>query len=48
MKWKDRSFILGIFTDEDKLIQAAKDIREQDISIFDIYTPFPFMVSTPC
>lgn len=41
MSWKNRNFLLGIFSDEEGLIQAAKELREKNISIFDIHTPFP-------
>lgn len=34
-------FILGLFTDEDKLVHAAQILKEKGIEIYDIFTPFP-------
>lgn len=34
-------FIIGIFDDEHKMINAAKDLFQKNIKIYDIYTPFP-------
>jgi hypothetical protein len=34
-------FIVGIFEDEEKLVEAATSLKNDNIKIFDIYTPFP-------
>ena len=35
------NYLLGVFDDEHKLIEAGKRLKDQNIKIFDIYTPFP-------
>lgn len=36
-----KKYLLGIFDDEHNLIHAAKELNHKNISIYDIYTPFP-------
>ncbi len=36
-----KKYLLGVFHDEHDMIRAAQELRKSDISIFDIYTPFP-------
>lgn len=37
----NKNFILGIFDDQDHLIQAVKQIRENGVFIHEVYSPFP-------
>jgi hypothetical protein len=36
-----KDFVIGIFEDEEALIQSAKQLRDKNIEIDDFYTPFP-------
>lgn len=36
-----KNFIIGIYEDEDLLIKAVKKIREAEIRIQEVYSPFP-------
>lgn len=36
-----RKFIIGIFSDEHKLVKAAAQLKKMSVDIHDIYTPFP-------
>lgn len=36
-----KKVIYGIFDDEEVLLQSVKEIRSKDISIKDVYSPFP-------
>lgn len=36
-----KDFLLGIYEDEDVLLKAIKDIREQGVKIHEVYSPFP-------
>ncbi len=36
-----KSFILGMFDDEEQMMKAASELRDHKIEIDDIYTPFP-------
>jgi len=38
---KDKNFVIGIFEDEDVLLDAVKQIRESGVNIKEVYTPFP-------
>ncbi|MCS7004933.1 MAG: DUF3341 domain-containing protein [Cytophagales bacterium] len=38
---KNRHFLVGIFNDEDILIDAVKKIRAKGITIHEVYTPYP-------
>lgn len=38
---KNLNYILGIFDDEAKLIKASKNLKNKNVNLFDIYTPFP-------
>src|SRR5690606_15132979 len=37
----DKHFILGIFNDEDVLMDAVKKVRGSGIRIHEVFTPFP-------
>lgn len=37
----DKNYIVGIFDDEDVLLDAVKSIREKGVNIHEVYTPFP-------
>lgn len=34
-------FLLGVFTDEHKMVHAAEDLKKRKIPIYDFFTPFP-------
>lgn len=36
-----KNFILGIYYDEDLLLQAVKAVRSNGVKIHEVYTPFP-------
>lgn len=36
-----KNYILGLFDDEDVLLSAVKKVRENDIIIEEVFTPFP-------
>lgn len=36
-----KNFILGIYSDEDVLLEAVTKVRESGIKIHEVYTPFP-------
>jgi hypothetical protein len=38
---RDSNFILGIFDDEDVLMNAVKDVRKSGIKIHEVYSPYP-------
>lgn len=38
---RDKNFVLAIFEDEDVLIDAVKQIRNDGVKIKEVYTPFP-------
>lgn len=38
---RDSNFIVGIFDDEDVLMNAIKDIRKSGIKIHEVYSPYP-------
>jgi hypothetical protein len=38
---RDKNFILGIFDDEDILLNAVRDIRKNGIAIHEVFTPYP-------
>ena len=37
----DKNFLLGIYSDEDVLLQAVKDVRNSGVKIYEVFTPFP-------
>lgn len=37
----NKSFILGIFNDEDVLLHAVKEVRSNGVKIHEVFTPFP-------
>lgn len=37
----NKNFLVGIFGDEDVLLQAVPAIRDQGVKIHEVYTPFP-------
>lgn len=38
---RDRNFIVGIFDDEDVLMNAVKNVRESGIKIYEVFSPYP-------
>jgi len=36
-----KNFLLGLFEDEEHLVNASKELNEKKIPIFDVYSPFP-------
>lgn len=38
---RDKNFILGIFDDEDILLNAVRDVRNSGIAIHEVFTPYP-------
>ena len=36
-----KSHIIGVFDDEFSLVKAVEEIREKDIRIEEVYTPYP-------
>jgi len=38
---RDSNFIVGIFDDEDVLMNAVKDVRKSGIKIHEVYSPYP-------
>jgi hypothetical protein len=40
-KYNMPKYILGLYDDDEKIVEAAKKIREQGVSITDAVTPFP-------
>ncbi len=37
----NKNFLLGVYSDEDVLLQAVKDVRKSGVKIHEVYTPFP-------
>lgn len=37
----NKNFLVGVYNDEDILLQAVKDVRKNGITIHEVYTPFP-------
>lgn len=37
----NKHFVVGIFDDEDVLVQAVRDVRKNGIIIHEVYSPFP-------
>lgn len=37
----DKHFILGVFSDEDVLMDAVKNVRKSGIKIHEVFSPFP-------
>lgn len=37
----NKNYLVGIFSDEDVLLQAVGDIREKGVKIEEVYSPFP-------
>ncbi len=38
---ENNQYILGLYDDEEVLLEAVKKIREKGINIYDVFTPFP-------
>ena len=38
---KTKNYIIGIFNDEDVLLDAVKKVRQNDVKIEEVFTPFP-------
>ncbi len=36
-----RSFIIGIFDEEEKFLSSIKSLQEKDLKIHDVFTPYP-------
>lgn len=36
-----KSYLIGIFDNEDNLLHAGKKLKQNNLSIYDFYTPFP-------
>lgn len=34
-------FLVGIYDDDDVVLQAVKDVREAGVKIHEVYSPFP-------
>ena len=41
MENKNKEVLFGLYNDEEKLIKAVKQAKEQHLDIMDVYTPFP-------
>jgi hypothetical protein len=41
MENKNKEVLFGLYNDEEKLIKAVKQAKEQHLEIMDVYTPFP-------
>jgi hypothetical protein len=37
----NKHFVVGIFDDEDVLVQAVRDVRKNGVIIHEVYSPFP-------
>jgi hypothetical protein len=37
----NKNFLLGIYSDEDVLLQAVKEVRKNGVKIYEVFTPFP-------
>jgi hypothetical protein len=38
---RDKNFVLGVFEDEDVLLDAVSKVRESGVKIHEVYSPFP-------
>lgn len=38
---RDKNFILGVYDDEDVLLDAVSKVRESGVKIHEVYSPFP-------
>jgi hypothetical protein len=38
---RDKNFILGVYDDEDVLLEAVSKVRESGVKIHEVYSPFP-------
>ncbi len=38
---RDKNFVLGVFDDEDVLLNAVKEVRSSGVKIHEVYSPFP-------
>ena len=38
---RDKNYILGIFSDEDVLLDAVGNVRERGVKIHEVFSPFP-------
>ena len=41
MDEKGKKFIVGIYEDEDILLDAISSVKEKGINIYEVYSPFP-------
>lgn len=39
-----QKLLIGVFSDDQKMVKAAEELKAKNISIFDIYTPFPMHI----
>jgi hypothetical protein len=37
----NKNYVLGIFTDEDVLVEAVENVRDKGVKIEEVYSPFP-------
>lgn len=37
----DKNYIVGVFSDEDVLIDGVKKVREKGVKIYEVFSPFP-------
>jgi len=37
----NKNFVVGIFDDEDVLLHAVENLREKEVNIHEVYSPFP-------
>jgi hypothetical protein len=37
----DKNFVLGVYSDEDVLLGAIKEVREKGVKIHEVFSPFP-------
>lgn len=37
----NKNFLLGVYSDEDVLLHAVKEVRKNGVNIHEVYTPFP-------
>jgi ABC-type dipeptide/oligopeptide/nickel transport system permease component len=38
---EEKQHIMGVFTDEEPLVEAFRDLQKQEVEISDVFTPFP-------
>jgi hypothetical protein len=38
---QEKSFLLGVFEDEDELLHAVEEVRSNGVKIYEVFSPFP-------